>query len=111
MPTQSRYLSCDKSLAEVSVLIQQQRMSPVEIVTACLGRIGRVQPNLNAFITILAQTAMGEAKAAEMEIQRGEWKGALHGVPIGVKDFTILRAYRLPQGSSTLELGCLPTTR
>ncbi len=62
-------------------------MSPVEVATECLDRIRHLQPSLNAFITVLPEKAMDEAKAAELEIQKGHSKGVLHGVPIAVKDF------------------------
>jgi aspartyl-tRNA(Asn)/glutamyl-tRNA(Gln) amidotransferase subunit A len=42
---------------------------------------------LNAFITVLPEASMDKAKAAEVEIRKGDWKSALHGVPIAVKDF------------------------
>src|SRR5439155_22565545 len=55
MPTQSRNSICDKGLAGVSVLIQQQKISPVEVATECLDRIRHLQPSLNAFITLLPE--------------------------------------------------------
>src|SRR5262249_9069407 len=65
----------------------QQNVSPVELVTECLERIEHLQPQLNAFITVTAETALQEARLAEREIQQGAWKGPLHGIPVGVKDF------------------------
>ncbi|MBV8106312.1 MAG: amidase [Hyphomicrobiales bacterium] len=59
----------------------------MDVLTACLERIERLQPQLNAFITIAAESAAKDAKAAEHEIAQGRWKGFLHGIPIGVKDF------------------------
>ena len=76
-----------QSLTEVSALIRQRRMSPVELVTTCLDRIERLQPELNAFITVAADSALQAARAAENELQQGCWKGPLHGIPIGIKDF------------------------
>jgi aspartyl-tRNA(Asn)/glutamyl-tRNA(Gln) amidotransferase subunit A len=75
------------SLTEVSALIRQREVSPIDVVTACLERIERFQPRLNAFITVTPEKALQQAKVAEAEIRRGNWKGALHGVPIGIKDF------------------------
>jgi len=75
------------SLADVSELIRQLRVSPVELVTACLNRIERLQPRLNAFITVAADSALAAARVAEEEIRQGRWKGPLHGIPIGIKDF------------------------
>ncbi|HEX6213803.1 MAG TPA: amidase [Vicinamibacterales bacterium] len=56
-------------------------------MTTCLERIERHQPRLNAFITVLADTALEAAKTAEKEIEQGRWKGPLHGIPMGIKDF------------------------
>ena len=61
-------------------------MSPVEITRACLERIERLNPALNAFITVMAESALAEARRAEAEILRGEWRGPLHGVPVALKD-------------------------
>jgi aspartyl-tRNA(Asn)/glutamyl-tRNA(Gln) amidotransferase subunit A len=69
------------------VLLHQQKLSPVEVTTECLDRIRQLQPDLNAFITVLPEASMDKAKAAEVEIRKGDWKSALHGVPIAVKDF------------------------
>jgi aspartyl-tRNA(Asn)/glutamyl-tRNA(Gln) amidotransferase subunit A len=68
-------------------MIQQRRVSPVVVVAQCLERIERLQPELNAFITLTPEAAMEQAKAAEAEIRNGGWKGALHGIPVAVKDF------------------------
>jgi aspartyl-tRNA(Asn)/glutamyl-tRNA(Gln) amidotransferase subunit A len=59
----------------------------VDVVTECLERIERLQPRLSAFITVARDPALGAAKAAETDIQHGRWKGSLHGIPVGVKDF------------------------
>ena len=73
-------------LNEVSQLIRSRKVSSIELTQECLRRIGQLNAKLNAFITITAESALAEAKAAESEIQRGDWKGALHGVPIALKD-------------------------
>jgi hypothetical protein len=75
------------SLTEVSALIRRREISPIDLVRACRERIERLQPQLNAFITIMSEEAMRDAKRADAEIHRGQWKGALHGIPIGIKDF------------------------
>jgi aspartyl-tRNA(Asn)/glutamyl-tRNA(Gln) amidotransferase subunit A len=75
------------SITEVSELIRQKKVSPVELVTGCLERIEQLHPKLNAFITVTADQALQEAKIAEREITNGTWKGPLHGIPVGVKDF------------------------
>jgi len=76
-----------ETLTDVCARIRQQQVSPVELVEACLERIQRLQPRLNAFITVAAESARETARAAEGEIRDGRWRGPLHGIPVGIKDF------------------------
>jgi aspartyl-tRNA(Asn)/glutamyl-tRNA(Gln) amidotransferase subunit A len=75
-----------RSIAEMSELIRRVEVSPVEITRECLETIERLNPTLNAFITVTAESALAEATQAEKEIQAGRWRGPLHGIPIGLKD-------------------------
>jgi aspartyl-tRNA(Asn)/glutamyl-tRNA(Gln) amidotransferase subunit A len=75
-----------RSIAEAAEQIRQQKISPVELARECLERIDRLNPTLNAFITVTAESALAEAQKAEREIQSGNWRGPLHGIPIGLKD-------------------------
>src|SRR5687768_3800683 len=77
----------DVSIAELQHRIRTRDLSPIEIVERCLERIHAVNPRLNAFATVVADQARDEARQAHEEIQRGRWRGPLHGVPVGVKDF------------------------
>src|SRR5262249_9250386 len=74
-------------IAAVAQSVRTQKISPVEIVDACLKRIEEANPEINAFITLLAEQARELARSAEGEIKAGKWRGPLHGIPIGVKDF------------------------
>lgn len=74
------------TIAAVSQQIRSGEISPVDLVRECLDTIGRLNPSLNAFITVTADTALSEARAAEVEIRSGRWRGPLHGIPIGLKD-------------------------
>src|SRR5664280_281137 len=74
------------TLSEAAELVHSKKISPVELTKACLGRIEQLNPKLNAFITVTADSALVDARAAEAEIQRGRWKGPLHGIPIALKD-------------------------
>ncbi len=76
-----------ESIAALSRRIHEQIVSPVEVVEACLKRIERLNPTLNAFITVVADDAREQVKAAEAEIKAGKWRGPLHGLPVAVKDF------------------------
>jgi aspartyl-tRNA(Asn)/glutamyl-tRNA(Gln) amidotransferase subunit A len=75
-----------RSIAETSELLRRQDVSPVELVRECLDAIERLNPTLNAFITVTAESALAEARLAESEIRSGHWRGPLHGIPIGLKD-------------------------
>jgi len=75
-----------RSIAEAAEQIRQQKISPVELVRECLDTIHRLNPTLNAFITVTADSALAEAKKAEQEIQSGNWRAPLHGIPVGLKD-------------------------
>ena len=70
----------------VAAAIAKREMSPVELVNALLDRIERLNPRLNVFIRVEAEAALEEARAAEAEAARGQLRGALHGVPVGIKD-------------------------
>jgi aspartyl-tRNA(Asn)/glutamyl-tRNA(Gln) amidotransferase subunit A len=66
--------------------IAAREVSPVELMTALLERIDRLDPKLNVFIRLDGDSAMAAAKAAEAEIVAGRSRGPLHGVPVGIKD-------------------------
>jgi aspartyl-tRNA(Asn)/glutamyl-tRNA(Gln) amidotransferase subunit A len=56
------------------------------LTTACLKRIERLNPELNAFLTVTAEAALAQARQLEAEVQHGRWRGPLHGIPIALKD-------------------------
>jgi aspartyl-tRNA(Asn)/glutamyl-tRNA(Gln) amidotransferase subunit A len=74
------------SLSDASRLVHDKKVSPVELTQGCLSRIERLNPKLNAFITVTAEAALAQAREAEAAIQRGNWRGPLHGIPIALKD-------------------------
>ncbi len=74
------------TLADAATQIRDRKLSPVELTRACLDRIERLNPTLNAFITVTADQAMDAARQAESEIAAGNYRGALHGLPIALKD-------------------------
>src|SRR5438874_744931 len=73
-------------LAELGRRYRQRRLSPLEATRAILARIERLNPRLNAYLTVTADSALGEARRAEVELGRGEDRGPLHGAPVGLKD-------------------------
>ena len=74
------------SLTAASELVRTRKVSPVELTRICLERIERLNPVLNAFITITAPQALADAGALESEIAKGRRRGPLHGIPIALKD-------------------------
>src|SRR5579863_4870911 len=74
------------SISELAPRLGRKEISPVEITQECLNRIAKLNPTLNAFITVMAESALKEAGVAEAEILQGKWRGPLHGVPIALKD-------------------------
>jgi aspartyl-tRNA(Asn)/glutamyl-tRNA(Gln) amidotransferase subunit A len=88
------------SLHEAVALLRRKAVSPVELTQACLDRIDRLNPVLNAFITVTKDQALRQARDAEIEIGRGGWRGALHGVPIALKDLFDTAGVRTTAGSA-----------
>jgi aspartyl-tRNA(Asn)/glutamyl-tRNA(Gln) amidotransferase subunit A len=88
MPTEGAAIRT--KLPDITALhesIRAQKISPVEVVSECLEQVEDLNPKLNAFITVLGDQALQEARAAEAEINAGRYRGPLHGIPVGIKDF------------------------
>ena len=94
-PNEIPYLSA----TELGGHIAAREISPLEAVEAYLARIGEVDTKLNAYITVRADQAKEEARQAGEEIARGEYRGPLHGVPVGVKDQIYVKGVRNSDGS------------
>jgi aspartyl-tRNA(Asn)/glutamyl-tRNA(Gln) amidotransferase subunit A len=75
-----------KTILELAGLLRQKKVSAAELTRAFLERIEKFNPSLNAFITVTAESALAQARAADDEIARGLWRGTLHGIPIALKD-------------------------
>ena len=90
------------SLEEAATLLRERPVSPVELTEACLARIQAVEPRLNAFVTVTADLARAEARAAEGEIAAGRYRGPLHGIPVAVKDLFVTKGIRTTAGSRIL---------
>jgi aspartyl-tRNA(Asn)/glutamyl-tRNA(Gln) amidotransferase subunit A len=73
-------------IADLGPRLRRKEISPVELTCSCLDRIDKLNPTLNTFITVMAESALADARAAENEIARGEWRGPLHGIPVALKD-------------------------
>jgi aspartyl-tRNA(Asn)/glutamyl-tRNA(Gln) amidotransferase subunit A len=90
-------------LTEVSQAVQTRKVSPLELTELCLARIDKLDALYNSFITVTAETALQEARKAEAEITRGEWKGPLHGIPLAVKDLAETTGVRTTAASRVLQ--------
>jgi aspartyl-tRNA(Asn)/glutamyl-tRNA(Gln) amidotransferase subunit A len=90
-------------LSEASRAVQKKEVSPVELTQACLARIEKLNPQLNAFITVTGTSALEAARKAEAEITRGEWKGPLHGIPLAVKDLIETAGVKTTAASAVLK--------
>ena len=90
---------CFASAGELSRLIQNREISPVEVIDAHLDRIEATEGVLNSFITLLPEEARAAARRAEVEIQGGNYRGPLHGIPVGLKDLFNTGGVRTTSGT------------
>jgi aspartyl-tRNA(Asn)/glutamyl-tRNA(Gln) amidotransferase subunit A len=74
------------TIHEAHKLIRKRKLSPVELTRAILDRVGAVDGQLHAYCQLMAESALQEARVAEAEILKGRDRGALHGIPVAVKD-------------------------
>ena len=90
------------SLTEVARLIESKQLSPVELTQMMLDRIATVDARLKSYATVMTDHAMAAARAAEQEIQAGNYRGPLHGVPVAVKDLCYTKGVRTMGGLGVL---------
>jgi amidase len=88
-----------ETACELAALIADKVVSPLEVLDAHLETIARVNPRLNAIVTLAADAARASAEQAEAAILRGETLGALHGLPVVIKDITPTAGIRTTFGS------------
>ena len=74
------------TVAEGAALLRAKKLSPVEWTKALLDRIAAIDGQYNAFLVVTADKALAQAKAAEAEIAKGQYRGPMHGVPYAAKD-------------------------
>ncbi|HYT87244.1 MAG TPA: amidase, partial [Gemmataceae bacterium] len=79
------------SVRDLAAAIRARRVSPVALTEAYLDRLDKLGPKLGAVITMMRESALKEARAAEEEIRAGRYRGPLHGIPYGVKDLCATR--------------------
>src|SRR5467141_2826435 len=97
------------TIEEIGKLFRKRKLSPVELTKLMLARIGRINPKLNAYLTVTAELALAQAKKAESELlaPRGckghRDRGPLHGIPISLKDNIDTKGIRTTAGSKILK--------
>ena len=101
-------MSAPTTISELAQRFRRREASPVDVTQECLRRIESLNPRLNAFITVMGESAMAEARAAEEEIARGQWRGPLHGIPIALKDLLDTAGVRTTSASA-LDRDRVPT--
>ncbi|MGO1117965.1 amidase [Rhodovibrionaceae bacterium A322] len=90
---------CDQTAVDLRAAIGKGEVSPVELLDACLERIDQVNPTLNAVVSLDEPAARKAAEEAEAAVRRGDELGALHGLPVGVKDLNETKGFLTTYGS------------
>jgi aspartyl-tRNA(Asn)/glutamyl-tRNA(Gln) amidotransferase subunit A len=93
----------DCSAVELLQLYRSGQASPVEATRAVIARIDRLDPTLNAFSFLAAETALEMARASEARWARGEASGDLDGVPTSIKDLILVKGWPTLRGSRTVD--------
>src|SRR5262245_48960633 len=90
------------NLTDIAKLISSRQLSSSEAIKATLARLELLEDKLNAFITVLSDQALAEAKKADQEIASGHYRGPLHGVPVTIKDMFEMAGVLTTGGSKIL---------
>ena len=99
---------CYTPATELARLYRAKKLSPVEVTDAVLARIDRLNPKLNAYLTVTADHARELARAAEARATRGELRGPLDGIPYSIKDLEPTAGIRTTYGSKFFEHSSVP---
>src|SRR6266540_6319318 len=90
---------CFASAVELAALVREKKVSPVEVTEAFLARIDKLNPTINAYVTLTPELARAAAKRAETAVMAAAALGPLHGVPFSVKDLVFTAGVRTTAGS------------
>ena len=91
-----------KPITEQAAMLRSGELSPVDLTQAYLDRIAALNGELGAYITVMDEHAMARARQAEAEMQAGEYRGALHGIPVAIKDIIYTKGVLTSGGSKVL---------
>jgi len=94
---------CYMPAVDMAQEIRTKKLSPVEVINVVLSRIERLNPRINAYCTLLAESARKQAREAEAKVMQGDELGPLHGVPVSIKDLTFTKGVRTTSGSKIYE--------
>src|SRR5438445_1099038 len=97
------------SATSMAEQIRQKKLSPVELVEAHLAKIARLNPQLNAFVQVDADTALRQARVAEHSVTQGQSLGPLHGVPLSIKSSINVGGGLRCEAGTKLRAGCVPS--
>ena len=95
-------MHAELTVAEAAERIRRGTLSPVALVEACLSRIDSLEKKVQAWVTVDREGALSAARQCEREAGRGQFRGPLHGVPVGVKDIFYVAGLRCTAGSKVL---------
>ncbi len=87
------------TIATAAERIRTQQLSPVTLVESCLDRLDQLEPQLRAWVTVDREGALAAARQHETEIRNGQYRGALHGIPLGLKDIFFTVGMKTTMGS------------
>jgi amidase len=90
------------TLTELGRRLRHRELSPVDVTRMILERIERLDARLHSYMTVLPASALAQAAQAEAELARGDVRGPLHGVPIGIKDLCATKGMRTTCGTLVL---------
>ena len=93
---------CCKPISQLAPLIEDKSVSPVELTSAMLDRIERIDPDLHAYVLVDTEGAALAAERAQTQILSGEYLGPLHGIPLGIKDIFDTTTMVTESGSARL---------
>src|SRR5262245_57056960 len=91
-------MSEQPSILEMAARLRSRQTSPVEVTKEFLARIERFDSELSSFTTVTPDLALAQARLAEEEIARGEYRSPLHGVPLAVKDIVFTKGVPTASG-------------
>src|ERR1700691_1745414 len=91
------------TLKQASDRIRSNKVSPVDLTQACLDRIKTYNPKINAWITVVREKALAQARELEKEQASGNFRSPLHGIPIGIKDSIDTAGVRTTAASAVYE--------